>query len=48
MAFCALRNFEDATSFIAEVIFNVPFIELILRFISLSDAISVFVFTWSP
>ena len=39
MAFWALRNFEDATNFIAVVIFSVPFTELILSFVSLSDAI---------
>ena len=39
MAFCALRSFEEATNFIAVVIFKVPLTELILSFVSLSDPI---------
>ena len=37
--FCALRSLEEATSFIAEVIFRVLRTEEILSFISLRDAI---------
>ena len=39
MAFCALRSFEEATSFIAEVIFSVDLTDPILSFVSLNDAI---------
>ena len=38
MASCALCSLEDATIFIAEVIFRVPWIELILPLTSFSDA----------
>jgi hypothetical protein len=39
IALCALRNLEDATSFIAEVIFSVPRTEAIRSFTSLRDDI---------
>ena len=39
IALCALRNLEDATSFIAEVIFSVLLTEAILPFISFKEAI---------
>ena len=39
MAFCALRSFAEATSFIAEVIFSVLRTDPIRSFISRSDAI---------
>ena len=39
MADWALRSFDEATNFMAVVIFNVPLTELILSFVSLSDAI---------
>lgn len=42
MAFWALRSFEDATSFIAEVIFSVDLTDPILSFVSLNDAICYF------
>ena len=41
MDFCALRSLDEATSFIAEVIFSVLRTEAILSFISLSEAIGV-------
>ena len=44
MAFWAFRSFEDATSFMADVIFMMPFTELILSFISFSDAILFYLF----
>ena len=40
MAPWALRSFEVATIFMAEVIFSVPFTEFILSFISFSEAIA--------
>ena len=42
MADWAFRSFEEATIFMAEVIFNVPFTELILLLISFNDAIVFF------
>ena len=39
MAFCAFLSLEDATIFMADVIFIVPLTELILSFISFSEAI---------
>ena len=38
MAFCALRNFAEATSFIAEVIFSVLRTDPILSLVSRSVA----------
>ena len=41
MASWALCSFEEATIFMAEVIFSVPLMELILPFISFSDAMTI-------
>ena len=40
MAFWALRSLDEATSFIAEVIFSVLRTEAILSFVSLNEAIA--------
>ncbi len=48
MASCALWSLEEATIFMAEVIFSVPFIELILPFTSFSDAMMLIVYTVKP
>ena len=41
MASCALCSLDEATIFIAEVIFSVPLIELILPLTSFSDAMRI-------
>ena len=43
MACCALCNLAEATIFMAEVIFSVPLIELILPFTSFSEAMMIIV-----
>ena len=44
IAFCTLWSLADATIFIAEVIFSVPFMEFILLFISFSDAMMLMLY----
>lgn len=41
MSPCALWSLAEATIFIAEVIFSVPLMELILPFTSFSDAMMI-------
>ena len=48
MASCALWSLEEATIFMADVIFSVLFIEFVLPFTSSSDAMMLIVYTVKP